>query len=88
MIKSDNKIKSFLKNIVIGMILGFTIMIPGLSGSIIAINLKVYDKIVCVLANIKSNFKNNILFLFALLIGGIIGLLIGVFLIKVFLLFG
>jgi len=74
---------SIVKNILCGIILGFSIIIPGLSGSILAMIMKLYDKIMYSLSHLTKEFKASILFLLPLLFGGIIGLLLGAMLIKV-----
>lgn len=75
--------KDLIKKVFIGIILGFSIIIPGLSGSAIAMSFGLYDEIIDSLSNIMTKFKKSVLFLFPLVFGGIIGILIGAFVIKI-----
>ena len=58
--------KENVKKIFIGIILGFSIIIPGLSGSAIAISLNLYDEIIHSVATIIKDFKNHLCFYFLL----------------------
>lgn len=60
-----NNIKLFIK----GILIGVGKIIPGVSGSMIAISLGLYDKIINSLSNIFKNFKENIVFLFQIGLG-------------------
>lgn len=60
-----NNIKLFIK----GILIGIGKIIPGVSGSMIAISLGLYDKIINSLSNIFRNFKENISFLFKIGLG-------------------
>lgn len=60
----DN-IKMFSK----GLLIGIGKIIPGVSGSMIAISLGLYEKMIDSLSNIFKDFKNNFLFLFKIGIG-------------------
>ena len=77
--------KENVKKIFIGIILGFSIIIPGLSGSAIAISLNLYDEIIHSVSTIIKDFKKSFMFLFPFIIGGVTGLLIGVLAVKIIL---
>ena len=69
-----------LDNIIIvfkGIIIGIGKIIPGVSGSMLAILLNVYEKAIYSISNIFKNFKENILFLGLLGIGILISIIIG-----------
>lgn len=69
---SKDKIVDFIK----GIIVGIAIVIPGLSGSIFAVVVGLYDKMINAVSTIKTNFKKNILYLLPIAIGGIFGILL------------
>lgn len=58
-----------LKNFLYGLIIGIGFIIPGVSGGVLATILGIYEIILEKLANIKSNFKENILYLLPLIFG-------------------
>lgn len=81
----DLEYKSFkevFKNLIFGIILGFSIIVPGLSGSVLAIIMNLYDKIIFSLSNLSKSFKKSIIFLLPLIFGGSLGVLIGSIIIK------
>ena len=61
-------------NILKGIVIGMGIVIPGVSGSVIAILLGVYEKVLSILNNFVSDKKNNILYLSKISIGVLIGM--------------
>ena len=63
--------------IIKGLIIGLGKIIPGVSGSILAISLGVYEKCIDIISNLKIELKHNIKFLFLLCIGIILGIVIG-----------
>lgn len=67
---------------ILGFFLGLAVIVPGISGSTIAIIFKIYDKILEAVANIFKTFKKSILFLLPIIIGAIIGILAGFFTIQ------
>ena len=56
--------------------MGMFMLVPGVSGGTIAILLKIYDELLTRLSNLFKDFKKNFIFLFIVLIGGIIGIFI------------
>ncbi len=78
-------IKEILISIVVGFSIGLSIIVPGVSGSTIAIAFKIYDKLIYSISNIFKKFKLCFLFLLPIVFGVLIGVLIGVILIKFFL---
>lgn len=68
--------KSFLYRILCGFCLGISVFAPGISGSIMAIIMGIYDKLLDITSNPFKNFKNNLKFLLPLGIGAIISLVL------------
>ena len=68
--------KSFLYRILCGFCLGISIFAPGISGSIMAIIMGIYDKLIDITSNPFKNFKNNFKFLLPLGIGALISLVL------------
>lgn len=68
---------SFFKRCILGFFLGLAVIVPGVSGSTIAVIFKLYDKIVWSISNILKRFKPAILFLIPLAFGAIVGVLTG-----------
>ena len=58
-----------------GFLIGIGKIIPGVSGSLLAISLGVYDKAINSLVNLSNNFKENIYFLGKLAIGVVIAIM-------------
>jgi putative membrane protein len=58
-----------IKNFVIGIIIGTGLILPGVSGAVLAIALNVYDKLLKVFSNVFIDFKKNIIFLAPILLG-------------------
>ena len=57
---------SFIYLFFIGILIGTAMIIPGVSGSVIAVIFGVYDKSITALTNLFKNFKKNIIYLFIL----------------------
>jgi putative membrane protein len=58
-----------LVNFVAGMFIGTGLILPGVSGAVMAIALGVYDNLIKIFSNIFKDFKNNIIFLVPILLG-------------------
>ena len=65
-----------MKLIIKGFIIGIAKIIPGVSGSMLAITLNVYDKALDAICNFTGNIKENIKFLLLLSIGTISSIII------------
>lgn len=84
----DLKYKNFkeiLISIFVGFSIGLSVIVPGISGSAIAIIMKVYDKMMYSFSNIFKKFKLCILFLIPIIIGIVAGFGIGFVLVKLLL---
>ena len=64
--------KKFLYGILCGFCLGISVFAPGISGSVMAIILGIYDKLLDIVANPFRNFKKNLKFLFPMGIGAVL----------------
>lgn len=66
-----------MKLFLIGFIIGIGKILPGVSGSVLAIRLNVYNKIVDTISNFFKDVKNNSLFLFRIALGFILATILG-----------
>ncbi len=66
---------NYLYILVAGIIIGTVNIIPGVSGGTMAVILNLFDRIIEAISGLKQNFKENILFLFFLGAGALIGIL-------------
>lgn len=66
----------FFKNIIFGVLIGVSNIIPGLSGGTIAVILNIYDDFINSISNFKNNIKKNSIFLLAIGIGAGFGILL------------
>ena len=74
--------KSWFKSAFTGLLLGLAVILPGISGSTIAILFKLYDKLLFAVSNIIKKFKKSIIFLLPIGIGAIIGFVVGFFVVQ------
>ena len=65
-----------MSNIIKGFIIGIGKIVPGVSGSMLAISLGVYEKALMIVANIRKASFKNLYFLLTLSIGAFIGITI------------
>ncbi|MBQ7225074.1 MAG: DUF368 domain-containing protein [Clostridia bacterium] len=77
--------KEILISIFVGFSIGLSVIVPGISGSAIAIIMKVYDKMMYAFSNIFKKFKLCFLFLIPIGIGIIAGFGIGFVLVRLLL---
>ena len=82
---SYKSIKDIFVSIIVGFFIGLSVIVPGISGSTIAIIMKVYDKFMYATANIFKKFRQSIIFLFPIAIGIVIGFSLGFLLVKILL---
>ncbi len=67
------RIKSAVKLLVCGGIIGGSMLVPGVSGGTSAIILGIYDRLVEAVSDIFSDFKKNAAFLTIVAVGGVVG---------------
>ena len=53
---------SIVQKVIKGMVISLGFLLPGVSGGALAAILGVYERLISFLANIKLNFKSNVLF--------------------------
>ncbi len=70
-------------NFVKGILIGIAVVIPGLSGSIFAVVVGLYEKMINAISNFRKNIKKNILFLIPIVIGAAAGVLLSAKIITV-----
>ncbi len=68
--------KSFFYRVLCGFCLGISVFAPGISGSIMAIIMGIYDKLLDIASNPFKKFKSNFKFLLPLGIGAVISLVL------------
>lgn len=66
----------FLKNMLYGIIIGVSNIIPGVSGGTMAVILNVYDKLIFSISHIRYEFKKSSNFLLAIALGATAGIFI------------
>lgn len=62
---------------VLGFFIGLAVIVPGVSGSTVAILFRLYEKLLYALGNLLKKFKKCVRFLLPIAIGLVIGLLVG-----------
>lgn len=67
---------SHIVNFIKGIIVGIAVVIPGLSGSMFAVIVGLYEKMINAVSNLRKGFKKNVLFLLPIVLGGVIGILL------------
>lgn len=72
LLKYENK-KSWFKSALLGFLIGLAVIIPGISGSTVAIIFKLYDQFLYAVGNIFKRFKLCFLFLLPIGLGLIVG---------------
>ena len=74
--------KSWFKSALLGFLIGLAIIVPGVSGSTIAIIFGLYTSLLYAFGNILKEFKSCFAFLLPIAIGGVVGFVIGFFAVQ------
>jgi putative membrane protein len=74
--------KTWCKSALLGFFIGLAVIVPGISGSTVAIIFKLYDQFLYALGNLFKRFKACFTFLLPIGIGVIIGVLLGFIAVK------
>ena len=74
--------KSWCKSAVLGFFIGLAVIVPGISGSTVAIIFKLYDQFLYALGNLLKKFKKCFVFLLPIGLGLIVGVLLGFLAVK------
>ena len=75
-------LKSWFKSSFVGFLVGLAVILPGISGSTIAILFKLYDKLLYAVSSLIKKFKSSIIFLIPIIVGALIGFVLGFFAIQ------
>lgn len=70
------KTNSFFYRMLCGAFLGISIIAPGISGSIMAVMMGIYDDLILIVSNPFKQLKKNIIYLFPMGIGAVISILL------------
>lgn len=71
--------KEVVKGGILGAFIGLAVIVPGVSGSAVAIIFRLYEKLLYALGGIFRRFKESVRFLLPIALGGIVGLAAGFF---------
>ncbi len=74
--------KTWCKSAILGFFIGLAVIVPGISGSTVAIIFKLYDQFLYAIGNLFKKFKKCFVFLLPILVGLVVGLLIGFITVK------
>lgn len=74
--------KTWCKSALLGIFIGLAVIVPGISGSAVAIIFGLYEAMLYAMSNISKQFKRCFLFLLPIGIGLILGLLVGFFTVQ------
>ena len=74
--------KTWSKSAVLGFFIGLAVIVPGISGSTVAIIFKLYDQFLYAIGNLFKSFKKCCLFLLPIMIGIILGCILGFVAVK------
>lgn len=74
--------KSWTKSAILGVIIGLAVIVPGISGSTVAIIFKLYDQFIYAMGNLLKDFKRCFKFLLPIGLGAILGVVFGFFGVK------
>ena len=74
--------KTWGKSALLGFFIGLAVIVPGISGSTVAIIFKLYDQFLYALGNLFKKFKECFVFLLPIGIGLILGVLLGFFTVQ------
>lgn len=67
--KNTNTLKNFFYRMLCGAFLGISVIAPGISGSIMAVMMGIYDELITIISNPFKNFKKNVIYLLPMVIG-------------------
>jgi putative membrane protein len=62
-------VKNFFYRMLCGAFLGISVIAPGISGSIMAVMMGIYDELITIISNPFKNFKKNVVYLIPMVIG-------------------
>ena len=68
---SKTKTNNFFYRMLCGAFLGISVIAPGISGSIMAVMMGIYDDLINIISNPFKNFKKNFFFILPMGIGAV-----------------
>ncbi len=74
--------KTWCKSAVLGFFIGLAVIVPGISGSTVAIIFKLYDQFLYAVSNLFKKFKQCFTFLLPIGVGMVVGILLGFISVK------
>ena len=74
--------KTWCKSALLGFFIGLAVIVPGISGSTVAIIFKLYDQFLYALGNLFKKFKQCVIFLFPIAVGILVGVGLGFIAVK------
>ncbi len=74
--------KTWSKSALLGFFVGLAVIVPGISGSTVAIIFKLYDQFLYAIGNLFKKFKQCFAFLLPIAIGMVLGILVGFISVK------
>lgn len=74
--------KTWCKSALLGFFIGLAVIVPGISGSTVAIIFKLYDQFLYALGNLFKKFKQCVIFLFPIAVGIVVGVGLGLIAVK------
>lgn len=74
--------KTWSKSALLGFFIGLAVIVPGISGSTVAIIFKLYDQFLYAISNLFKKFKKCFIFLLPIGIGIVVGVLLGFITVK------
>jgi putative membrane protein len=74
--------KTWCKSALLGFFVGIAVIVPGISGSTVAIIFKLYDQFLYALGNLFKKFKQCVIFLFPIAVGILVGVGLGFIAVK------
>ncbi len=66
----------WIKNMLSGLVIGVANIIPGVSGGTMMVILNMFDKIIGAVSDFRKDVKGNIIFLFQILLGAAVGIIL------------
>lgn len=72
---NKSKVNNFFYRMLCGAFLGISVIAPGISGSIMAVMMGIYDDLINIISNPFKNFKKNVLYLLPMGIGAVISMI-------------
>ena len=68
--------KQFFYNFILGILIGFGAILPGVSSGVFCVVFGIYESLICCISNFFKDIKGNLSFLFPIGLGGIVGIVL------------